>query len=82
MSRISLPLELRVVNLCYDLFEAGADRGRSARGGFDFAVGSDESLKFMRDAVLSLSHRATRANALTCETTWRATILEGLTQLR
>jgi len=49
MSRISPPLELRVVNLCYDLFEAGADRGRSARGRFYFAVGGDEFLKFTRD---------------------------------
>jgi len=31
------------VILCYDLFEAGADRGRSARWGFDFPVRSDES---------------------------------------
>jgi len=65
MSRVSPPLELRVVNLCYDLFEAGADCRILAGGRFYFAVGG--VLKFIRDAVLRLSHRAARANAVACE---------------
>jgi len=32
-----------------------------------YVAGGDEVLNFMRDAVLSLSPRATGANALTCE---------------
>jgi len=67
MSWISPPPELRVVKLCYDLLEAGADRGRSAHERFYFAVGGDEFLKFMRDAVLRPSIERHAQNVPTCE---------------
>jgi hypothetical protein len=62
MWRISLPLELRVVNLCLRLFKAGAGRGRSVmRAGFYLVGVGAEVLKFMAHAVLAFFHRVARA---------------------
>jgi hypothetical protein len=56
MWRISLPLELRVVNSCLRLFTAGAGRGRPVIAGGIYLVVVGEVLKFMGHAVLAFFH--------------------------